>query len=314
MSASSRIFLYKYRTKGKSKMKKQTAILVMLLVTIIWGGGFVAIKIALDMGVTVGLMNMIRAAMFTAIILVLFHRHIFHMTKDEFKIGFLAGTANMLGFVLQSIGAQYTTLSNSAFLTTTNVVMIPFMAWIIMKRKPKPRNFMAVAICMAGTAVLAGVFQNGLSFNTGDIYTLGCAVGFGLSIVFLAMQKSESHFAVGAFMVAVTHFLGGAFYFVFVEGMYMPQIDWKFAILPLVYLGVGSSFLAQSLQVAAQKYVNPTTASLVLMFESVFGSLFSIMFGFEKFTLNLLIGGSLIVISLVVSEVDFKTLKMQKNR
>ena len=294
-------------------MKKQTAILVMLLVTIIWGGGFVAIKIALDMGVTVGLMNMIRAAMFTAIILVLFHKHIFSMTKDEFKIGLLAGTANMMGFVLQSIGAQYTTLSNSAFLTTTNVVMIPFMAWIIMKRKPQPKNFVAVAICMVGTAVLAGVFQNGLSFNVGDLYSLACAFGFGLSIVFLAMQKSESHFAVGAFMVAVTHFLGGAFYFVFFEGMHMPQIDWKFAILPLIYLGVGSSFLAQSLQVAAQKYVNPSTASLVLMFESVFGSLFSILFGFEKFTLNLLIGGSLIVVSLVVSEIDFKTMKKQKS-
>lgn len=294
-------------------MKKQTAILVMLLVTIIWGGGFVAIKIALDMGVTVGLMNMIRAAMFTAIILVLFHKHIFSMTKDEFKIGLLAGTANMMGFVLQSIGAQYTTLSNSAFLTTTNVVMIPFMAWIIMKRKPQPKNFVAVAICMVGTAVLAGVFQNGLSFNVGDLYSLACAFGFGLSIVFLAMQKSESHFAVGAFMVAVTHFLGGAFYFVFFEGMHMPQIDWKFAILPLIYLGVGSSFLAQSLQVAAQKYVNPSTASLVLMFESVFGSLFSILFGFEKFTLNLLIGGSLIVASLVVSEIDFKAMKKQKS-
>ena len=295
-------------------MKKQTAILVMLLVTIIWGGGFVAIKIALDMGVTVGLMNMIRAAMFTAIILVLFHKHIFSMTKDEFKIGLLAGTANMMGFVLQSIGAQYTTLSNSAFLTTTNVVMIPFMAWIIMKRKPQPKNFVAVAICMVGTAVLAGVFQNGLSFNVGDLYSLACAFGFGLSIVFLAMQKSESHFAVGAFMVAVTHFLGGAFYFVFFEGMHMPQIDWKFAILPLIYLGAGSSFLAQSMQVAAQKYVNPSTASLVLMFESVFGSLFSILFGFEKFTLNLLIGGSLIVASLVVSEIDFKGFNKLKQR
>jgi len=294
-------------------MKKQTAILVMLLVTIIWGGGFVAIKIALDMGVTVGLMNMIRAAMFTVITLVFFHKHIFSMTKDEFKIGFLAGMANMMGFVLQSIGAQYTTLSNSAFLTTTNVVMIPFMAWIIMKRKPQPKNFVAVAICMVGTAVLAGVFQNGLSFNVGDLYSLACAFGFGLSIVFLAMQKSESHFAVGAFMVAVTHFLGGAFYFVFFEGMHMPDIDWKLAILPLIYLGVGSSFLAQSMQVAAQKYVNPSTASLVLMFESVFGSLFSILFGFEAFTVNLLIGGGLIVASLIISEVDFKLPKKQKS-
>ena len=293
-------------------MKKQTAILVMLLVTIIWGGGFVAIKIALDMGVTVGLMNMIRAAMFTVLVFAFFHQHIVHMTKDEFKVGLLAGAANMMGFVLQSIGAQYTTLSNSAFLTTTNVVMIPFMAWVLMKRKPVAKNYIAVAICMVGTAVLAGVFQNGLSFNIGDLYSLACAFGFGLSIVFLAMQKSESHFAVGAFMVAVTHFLGGAFYFVFAEGMHMPQIDWKLAILPLIYLGVGSSFMAQSLQVAAQKYVNPSTASLVLMFESVFGSIFSIMFGFEQFTFNLLIGGSLIVASLVVSEVDFKTLKKKK--
>ena len=285
----------------------------MLLVTVIWGGGFVAIKIALDMGVTVGLMNMIRAAMFTVIVFALFHRHIFSMTREEFKIGFLAGTANMLGFVLQSIGAQYTTLSNSAFLTTTNVVMIPFMAWIITKRKPLPKNYLAVAVCMLGTAVLAGVFHNGLSFNVGDIYSLACAVGFGLSIVFLSMQKSESHFAVGAFMVAVTHFLGGAFYFVFAEGMVMPQVDWKLAILPLIYLGVGSSFLAQSMQVAAQKYVNPSTASLVLMFESVFGSIFSIMFGFEKFTFSLLIGGSLIVASLVISEIDFRTVKKQKN-
>ena len=107
-------------------------------------------------------------------------------------------------------------------------------------------------------------------------------------------------------MVALTHFLGGAFYFVFIEGMQVPAINWKLAILPLIYLGVGSSFIAQSLQVASQKYVNPSTASLVLMFESVFGSIFSIMFGFEQFTLNLVVGGGLIVASLVISEVDFK--------
>ena len=283
----------------------------MLLVTVIWGGGFVAIKMGIDLGVPVGLMNMIRAAIFTVLILILFHKHILNMKKDEFKIGFLAGTANMMGFLLQSIGAQYTTVSNSAFLTTTNVVMIPFMAWVIMKRKPQPKNFVAVAICMVGTAVLAGVFRNGLSFNIGDIYSLACAFAFGLSIVFLAMQKSESHFAVGAFMIAVTHFMGGALYFIFAEGMTVPHIDWKMAVLPLIYLGAGSSFLAQSLQVAAQKHVNPSTASLVLMFESVFGSIFSIMFGYEAFTLNLLIGGGLIVASLVVSEMDFKGAKQK---
>lgn len=293
-------------------MKKQTAIALMLLVTVIWGGGFVATRMSLDFGVTVGITNMLRGAIFTVLILVFFRRQVFSMTKADFKIGLLAGSANMAGFMLQTIGTQYTNLSNSAFLTTTNVVMIPFMAWVLMKKKPQAKNFAAVAICMLGTAVLAGVFQNGLTLNIGDIYTLLCAFAFGLSIVFLAMQKSESHFAAGAFMMGLTHFLGGAVYFIVAEGGNIPSLDWKFAILPVLYLGIGSSFIAQSLQVAAQKYVNPSTASLVLMLESVFGSIFSIMFGFEKFTVNLLIGGGLVVASLAVSELDFEAFKTAK--
>ena len=73
----------------------------------------------------------------------------------------------------------------------------------------------------------------------------------------------------------------------------------------MLYLGIFSSVLAQSLQILAQRYVSPNTASLVFMFESVFGSIFSIAFGFEQFTSSLVIGGGLIMASLVISEVDF---------
>ena len=287
-------------------MKKSTAILMLIIVTVIWGGGFIGIKIALDLGMSAGLLNMCRGLIFSVIVFSAFPKQVLSMTKDEFKNGILVGTFNALGFVTQAVGALYTTPSNSSFLTTTNVVMVPFMAWAIFKIKPKLRNLIAVVVCMAGMGVLTGAFETEFILNIGDVWTVLGALFFGLSIVFLAMQKSESHFAVGAFMVALTHFLGGAFYFVFIEGMQMPVIEWKVAILPLIYLGVGSSFIAQSMQVAAQKYVNPSTASLVLMFESVFGSIFSIMFGFEAFTASLLIGGGLIVLSLVVSEVDLK--------
>lgn len=286
-------------------MSKRTAILLMLLVTVIWGGGFPATKMSLDFGVTVGITNMVRGAIFTLLVLIVFHKQIFKIKRADFKIGLLAGTANMAGFLLQTIGTQYTTLSNTAFLTTTNIVMIPFMSWVLMKKKPQAKNFAAMAICLLGTAVLAGVFQSGLSFNVGDIYTLLCAFAFGLSIVFVAMQKTETHFAASAFMIGLTHFIGGTLYFIFAEGAYIPALDWKIAILPVLYLGICSSFIAQSIQVLAQRYVSPSTASLVFMFESVFGSLFSIAFGFEKFTTNLVIGGGLIIISLLVSELDF---------
>ena len=50
-------------------MRKQTAILIMLLVTVIWGGGFPATKLSLDFGVTVGIINMVRGAIFTLLVL-----------------------------------------------------------------------------------------------------------------------------------------------------------------------------------------------------------------------------------------------------
>ncbi len=294
-------------------MSKQTAICIMLLVTLIWGGGFPATKLSLDFGVTVGIINMVRGAIFTILVFVVFRKQIVTMKLKDVKIGLMAGTANVLAFLLQTIGTQYTTLSNSAFLTTTNVIMIPFMVWVLMKRKPVAKNFIAMAVCMVGTAVLAGVFQNGLTFNVGDIYTLACAFFYGLSIVLVAMQPSDSHFSVSAFMMGLTHFLGGLLYFVVAEGAYIPPLEWKIAILPVLYLGVLSSFTAQTLQILSQRYVSPNTASLVFMFESVFGSIFSILFGFEAFTFNLLIGGGLIVTSLVISEVDFKAVK-RKNK
>ena len=290
-------------------MSKQTAIMIMLLVTVIWGGGFPATKLALDFGVTVGITNMVRGAIFTVLVFAVFHRQILTMKKKDIKIGLFAGTANVLAFLLQTIGTQYTTLSNSAFLTTTNVIMIPFMVWVLMKKRPVAKNFVAMGICMVGTAVLAGAFKNGLVFNIGDLYTLGCAFFYGLSIVLVAMQPNDSHFSVSAFMMGLTHFLGGLLYFVVAEGAHIPPLDWKIAILPVLYLGIFSSFTAQTLQILSQRYVSPNTASLVFMFESVFGSIFSILFGFEEFTVNLLIGGGLIMLSLMISELNLKKKK-----
>lgn len=287
-------------------MKKQTAMLALLVVTIIWGGGFVATKLALDYGVTVGITNALRGLMFAVMVFLCFPHQVMSMNMHHIKLGATVGVFNALGFVLQTVGAAHTTPSNSAFLTTTNVVMVPFLAWIILRQKPKAKHFAAVAVCLAGMGVLSGVFNTSFTLNIGDVYTIACALAYALSIVLLAKQPEDSHFAASAFLMGITHFLGGAVYFVFAEKCYIPDINWAVAILPVVYLGVGSSFIAQTMQVVAQRHLNPSTACLIMMLEGVFGSIFSIMWGFEKFTPTLLIGGSLIFASLVISEVNFK--------
>lgn len=285
-------------------MRKHTAILLLVIVTIIWGGGFVAIKLSLDAGVSAGMLNMIRGLIFTVLVFAIFPRQVLTMTRGQLINGLLVGLFNFIGFILQAVGAMYTTPSNSSFLTTTNVVMVPFLAWILYKNKPKPRNIVAVFVCMAGMAVLTDIVNVGLRLNIGDIYTIAGALGFGLSIVLLAKQPEGGHFAAGAFLLGLTLFLGGAFYMIFFENASFAAVDWKSAVLPIIYLSVGSNFIAQSMQIVAQRHLSASTASLVMMLEGVFGSVFSILFGFEKFTIGLLTGGGLIFISLIISEVQ----------
>ncbi|MEG0020742.1 MAG: DMT family transporter, partial [Oscillospiraceae bacterium] len=148
--------------------------------------------------------------------------------------------------------------------------------------------------------------ENGLSFNRGDLYTIACAFAYAMSIVLLARTPQGGHFAAGAFLMGLTHFLGGLAYFILVEKAAIPSLDWKIAILPVIYLGLGSSFVAQTLQVAAQRYVSASTAALILMLEGVWGCIFSLLFGYESFSFSLLIGGALIIASLVLSEISFK--------
>ncbi|MBE6866655.1 MAG: DMT family transporter [Oscillospiraceae bacterium] len=285
-------------------MKKSTAILMLIIVTVIWGGGFIGIKMALDGGMTAGTLNMARGFIFTAIVFGAFHQHILNMSKAELLNGILVGTFNALGFITQAVGALYTTPSNSSFLTTTNVVMVPFMAWAIFKVRPKLRNLVAVAVCMAGMGVLTGAFETEFILNIGDLYTVIGALFFGLSIVFLAKQPEGGHFSTGAFMMGITLFMAGAVYTVLFENISLAAIPWAKVIWPVLYLAVGSNFVAQSMQIVAQRYLSASTACLILMLEGVFGSVFSVMFGYEPFTMNLLLGGGLIVCSLILSEVQ----------
>ena len=286
-------------------MKKSTAILMLIIVTVIWGGGFIGIKIALDLGMSAGLLNMCRGLIFSVIVFSAFPKQVLSMTKDEFKNGILVGTFNALGFVTQAVGALYTTPSNSSFLTTTNVVMVPFMAWAIFKIRPKLRNLIAVVVCMAGMGVLTGAFETEFILNIGDVWTVLGALFFGLSIVFLAKQPEGGHFSTGAFMMGITLFAAGVVYMVFFEEVNFAMVSWTKVILPILYLAVGSNFVAQSMQIVAQRYLSASTACLILMLEGVFGAIFSVMFGYEPFTMNLLVGGALIVCSLILSEIQF---------
>ncbi|WP_176586590.1 EamA family transporter, partial [Priestia megaterium] len=84
-----------------------------------------------------------------------------------------------------------------------------------------------------------------------------------------------------SFMMAMVQAIGGLIFCLVSERAQFVYIDWSAAIVPLLYMGIMCSFAAQTIQVLAQKHTSATSAALILMLEALFGSIFSIAFGFE---------------------------------
>lgn len=296
------------------KLTKTQANLVLTLTAIIWGSGYIFTKMATNAHMPAGLINGIRGLVYAVLVYIFFGKIIRNMTRNEFRIGLIAGIINLVAYQLQTVSIQYTTPGDNAFLTAIYVVIIPFIMWLVFHEAPAPKSYIAIVICMVGVMELTGIFEHGFDFQLGDLLVILSAVFYAIQIVYFGSTAATMSPWITAFMLGVVQGIGGFVWSGMTEHTSYAAIDWQAALLPVITLGVLSSFGAQSLQLIGQKFTNPTPAGLIMMTESVFGSFFSVIFGFEAFTANLLLGGALILVAIIIMQVDFRKWHIDRQR
>ena len=74
--------------------------------------------------------------------------------------------------------------------------------------------------------------------------------------------------------------------------------------MPILYLGIGSSGIAYTLQILGQKGVNPAAASIILSLESVFGILGTALFLGQTLTPREYLGCAIVLVAVVLSQID----------
>ena len=250
-------------------MKKYLAIFGLILVTVIWGGGFVASDMALESLTPFQIMTF-RFFLGTVILGGISLPGMKDIKKEEIRAGFFMGCALFAGFALQIVGLQYTTPSKNAFLTATNVVMVPFIAFLVYKKTVGMNGIVGAVMAAVGFALqifLTGEFAP--KYRVRVLNTVQMATAFLLSAVFLAVQ--------GQLTVHAT------------------STGW----LSVLYLGAVSTALTYLLQTNCQKYVDETKAAIILSMESVFGTLFSVILLHENVTMRM-IGGCVLILAAVI--------------
>jgi drug/metabolite transporter (DMT)-like permease len=281
--------------------------LYLLSITVVWGSTFVLTKFVLQNASPFVYIS-IRFTVASILIAVFFFRRLRAISRDAIVKGTVLGVLLFVGFTLQTVGLKYTTASKSAFVTGLMVVFTPLFQLIIERKSPKPGNIIGIVLVAIGLFFLTS--PQGSEFNIGDALTLICAVLFSLYTVYLSVFGKEHDPAHLTFIQFVSTALLSVLAIPFLETAYM-NINSNFLIL-IAYLAVMPTVVALYVMAKYQKYTTPTRSAVIYSMEPPLAALFAFFIIGETMGVTGVIGGILILLGLIVSELSDNLFKRKK--
>ena len=218
--------------------------------------------------------------------------------KKLFTGGIACGVCLAGGEILQQVGLLYTSAGKAGFLTALYVIMIPLIG-VFAGKKSNLKIWSAAIISAAGSWLLCCDSSFRSFGNTGDILMLLCALFFAFQFIAIAKFAPESDAlqlsAVQFFTVMV---IAGIAALIAGESASLNSIT--ATVKPLLYCGVIAIGFACTVQIAAQKYVLPATASIILSTASVFAVFWGWLLLNEHYSPQNLLGCVLIFSAVVL--------------
>lgn len=301
-----------------SKCSSSFAKLLLLIVAILWGSSLTVVKNASSVFPPFMILGM-RFSIAAVILAAVFHRRLSLITASDVRNGLMIGVFLFLAYASQTVGVMYSVPGRSGFLSASYCVIVPFLEWIVKKKKPQSKNLLSAFICVMGIFLIA------LSTNAGNETQLSNVpewLGDGLALLSGVMFASHI-VAVGIlgngrdpiamtvlqFVTAAVTSWGLSF---LVESPLKVNIESE-PFMEVMYLAVMCTAVALLFQNIGQKYTDASSASIILGMESVFGIIIPVMLGVERITNSEIVGFVLILSAIWISEGKFKVHKRTDN-
>jgi drug/metabolite transporter (DMT)-like permease len=264
----------------------------LVLVTLLWGGTFYAVQVALTWAspfALVGVRFAIAAALLGAVLA--WQGAWRGLNRFELRAGLVLGFWVYLGFGLQTAGLQHIESSKSGFLTALYVPFVPLVLLLWKRQMPSPWAWAAIGMAMLGTYALTGASLDVSTWNIGDWLTVACALAFALEIVFLGHYSRHCDpVRLACVLVGVASGLSWAT----AGWLGESGVQWS---LPFVGLIVALACITAFVQFAmswAQQAVPETRATLIYSMEPVWAAVVGALAG-ERLGWLGLVGGACIV-------------------
>ena len=285
--------------------KRILAVLAMVLTTMVWGITFEMVQGALrdapplifatfrfGIGFLLGLLYYI----------FFLKGKLADITHLELKGGLVCGVVLCLGYASQNFGLWEnifyvaSTPSNSAFITSISVILVPTFLFLFNIQKVSYKIWGIVALAIFGLFIL---LDPNKGINGGDIVTFGCSISFAIHIILQDIYLRKGADVLKFFTIQVLF----VSLFSFISSVIVQENNIIFSndvMIALLVTGVLATFVAFILMLWAQTILNATETGILLSLEPLFAALFSVLIMNKSLGPNGWIGG-LIIISAVIS-------------
>jgi len=284
------------------KHQSGQADLLLLLVALIWGFGFVAQRVGMEhLGPYA--FNGIRFLLGGLCLLPLtLRRTSISMGQKNrqislIKAGSLAGVVLFIAATLQQVGLQYTTAGKAGFITGLYVVLVPMIGLFLHQRTTTGTWIGAVAATV-GLYLLS--VTDDFRIAPGDLLELIGALfwaGHVLVLSYLSPRTVPVRLAMTQFFVCGALSLLTGF---LLETITLQAI--MDAAVPILYGGVCSVGAGYTLQVVVQRKAHPSHAAILLSLESPFAALGGWLLLGELLSCRALTGCGLMLAGMLVSQ------------
>tara|TARA_B100001175_G_scaffold286053_1_gene267511 strand:+ start:1843 stop:2742 length:900 start_codon:yes stop_codon:yes gene_type:complete len=287
-------------------MTKTTSLLSALFCTFIWGTTFIAQDTGMD---KIGPLTFNATRFFVGFITIIpfalfiekkkIAKEININKKLFFKLLFWIGLFLFLGTYLQQAALLYTDVANAAFFTIFYVPMVPIILYLIYSKSVHWSIWPSIFFCIFGVYLLSDFSD--ATIRLGDSLVILCALFWALHIIFIG--NFIENFNLPLFFGALQALLVSFFSFIFAlffETLSIANILNESA--SIIYAGVLSGGIAFTLQIYAQKNINPAPAAIIFSLEGVFATIAAWLILDQILVLDNILGCILILSGVLFSQ------------
>ncbi len=281
------------------RLSRWQADIVLLVVTLIWGWTFFAVKSVISVYPVFSFLAL-RFALALLTLLPFVWGRLRRTPRQQVRAGMVSGLFLLAGYAFQTVGLQYTSVSNSGLITGLYVVLVPVFATLVIRRPPKTNALLGLALATAGIVLLSVGPE--LSLGLGDSLTVLCAIAYAAHITSISKFGGEvevlpySFIQIGVVTVGCTLLA-----FATEGGLALSALSWD-VFQAMALTGVVATALILVLQAIAQRFTSPTHAAVVYTMEPVFAVMFGCLLAGDRLTTAVWLGGGLIVAGMVTAE------------